>query len=302
MEIADLEKFLLIAQTNSLQKAAITLNVTPSALSKSLKRLEASLQVSLFDRVGKSLRLNQHGEQLQPKARELVELAHQTKRALNRSSTALICRIAAPAILQYRWLSPISRCLRQQLAASTLEVDTLFEQQALQRLKQGDVHLALVTGTQLKSLPDHIMSQPLGSLTMQTAISRNHPLAQALRDRRSNKGISRAANAEEVLKYPFATPHISPFCGEARGQGCDGWNEQLFPRQIGWVVNDYAVIGQLVRSGQAVAYLPDFLLREWQLQQVQVTNCPYTCNEQIYLLYHQRAASWVHQLIEHLCR
>ncbi|MFT4929357.1 MAG: hypothetical protein ACI8WB_005488 [Phenylobacterium sp.] len=47
MEIADLGKFLTIARFENLQKAANELDISPSALSKSLKRLETSLGLLL---------------------------------------------------------------------------------------------------------------------------------------------------------------------------------------------------------------------------------------------------------------
>lgn len=290
MEIADLKKFLVIARYDSLQKAAEDLDTTPGALSKSLKRLETSLSTQLFDRIGKSLRLNQQGRQLKPKASELVMLAKLTHEQIGGAQPETVCRMAAPAILQYRWAGVISRCLGKQ--APRLELETVFEQDALDKLKQGDVQLALITEAMLPNLRKGISTIMLGELTMQVAAGRSHALVS---------GTTMDAvpvQVSELLKHRFATPHISPFCGEQRGVGCDGWQEQHFPREIGWVVNDYAVLGQLVRSGQAVAYLPDFMLREWQLTRLIVEDCPYQCVEKVYLAHADRCSASVRQLIE----
>ncbi|GAA5218485.1 LysR family transcriptional regulator [Corallincola platygyrae] len=298
MEIQDLEKFVEIARQGSLQRAAEVLELTPSALSKSLKRLETSLDTQLFDRVGKSLVLNAQGANLQPKAVELINLAASTKLAIGSPNQNTICRLAAPVLLQYKWLSPISRCL-QHLEADyknqiSLEVSSLFEQEAFHKLKQGEVELALVTDKMLPELRADMQHYPLGKMTMQVAVGKSHPLAKQI------KANNLQVTAETLLQHPFATPVTSPFCGERRGIGCDGWNEQAFPREIGWQIDDYVILGQLVKSGLAIAYLPDFLLREWQLQRVEVTDCPYQCEEQIYLIYNKRGAPWVKQLVEEL--
>lgn len=78
MEIADLRTFLVVARLANLRAAAEVLHQTPSALSKSVKRLEESLGTALFDRVGKSLRLNAEGDRLAARALELVALADAT--------------------------------------------------------------------------------------------------------------------------------------------------------------------------------------------------------------------------------
>ncbi|MCF2860479.1 LysR family transcriptional regulator [Pseudoalteromonas sp. SMS1] len=288
MEIADLHKFLVIAQQQSLQKAAQLLDTSPSALSKSLKRLENSLQVELFDRIGKSLRLNDHGVMLQPKAVALTNLAEDTKAMLKQGSKAINCVIAASSILQFKWASVLARQTNTNKHV-TLVFDTQYESNALHKLLAGEVDLALVTGDVIKELPNDIHLTKLGNLTMQIAMGQSHPLCKR-----------QSTNLTHLVKYPFAAPDTSPFCGEQRGVGCDGWLLPKVGRNIKWVVNDYAVLGQLVKSGLALAYLPDYIIREWQL--VELNNCPenlkYT--EHVYLLSHKSAPTWLSQLLTDL--
>lgn len=297
MEIADLNKFLVIARYNNLQKAANELDITPSALSKSLKRLETTLDLLLFDRVGKTLRLNDQGRLLQPSAAQMIALADNTRAQLNNKSGAsghLTCRIAAPAILQYRWASVISRVMSDNVD-STLIFETAFEAEALNKLKQGEVHLALVTNTMLTHIPAGIDYIDLGALRMQVAAGRTHLLAK------NTMNNTAKVTTKALLAHAFATPHISPFCGETRGLGCDGWQDQLLGRKVGWVVNDYAVLSQLVKSGQAIAYLPDFLLREWQLIRLDVVDYPHQCSENVLLLFQAKGHDWVHKLVNGMC-
>lgn len=61
MEIRQLRYFLDIAQTEHLTQSAQNLFVTQSTLSHGLRQLELELNVSLFDRLGRGLKLSQAG-------------------------------------------------------------------------------------------------------------------------------------------------------------------------------------------------------------------------------------------------
>ena len=61
MEIRQLRYFLDIAQTEHLTQSAQNLFVTQSTLSHGLRQLEQELDIQLFDRLGRGLRLSQAG-------------------------------------------------------------------------------------------------------------------------------------------------------------------------------------------------------------------------------------------------
>ena len=63
MTITQLRYFIVAAQTENLLKAAAALYISQSSLSKNIAALEKELGVDLFDRNGKSLRLNEAGGQ-----------------------------------------------------------------------------------------------------------------------------------------------------------------------------------------------------------------------------------------------
>lgn len=75
MELRQLRYFLDIAQTEHLTQSAQNLFVTQSTLSHGLRQLETELNVSLFDRLGRGLKLSQAGAQFRDFAlRALKEL------------------------------------------------------------------------------------------------------------------------------------------------------------------------------------------------------------------------------------
>lgn len=73
--LRQLEIFAAIARHGSVSAAATSVALTQSAASTALAELERQTGHRLFDRVGKSLRLNERGRNLLPKAVELLDRA-----------------------------------------------------------------------------------------------------------------------------------------------------------------------------------------------------------------------------------
>ena len=67
--------FVAVARQQSVSRAALTLSLSQSATSTALGELERLYATQLFDRVGKTLRLNEIGQSLLPQAVELIERA-----------------------------------------------------------------------------------------------------------------------------------------------------------------------------------------------------------------------------------
>ncbi|MCK9282993.1 MAG: LysR family transcriptional regulator [Rhodocyclaceae bacterium] len=71
------EVFVAVARRGSVSAAAEQLALSQSAASTSLSDMERQFDCQLFDRIGKALRLNTLGEQLLPKAVELLDRARE---------------------------------------------------------------------------------------------------------------------------------------------------------------------------------------------------------------------------------
>ena len=67
--------FVAVARHESVSRAAQTLSLSQSATSTALGELERQYDTQLFDRVGKTLRLNELGQVLLPQAVDLIERA-----------------------------------------------------------------------------------------------------------------------------------------------------------------------------------------------------------------------------------
>ncbi|MFQ5623519.1 MAG: LysR family transcriptional regulator [Paracoccaceae bacterium] len=74
LDMTALRSFVAVADTGGVTKAAAQINLTQSAVSMQLKRLELALGQPLFDRSGRGIALTAHGEQLLSYGRRLLAL------------------------------------------------------------------------------------------------------------------------------------------------------------------------------------------------------------------------------------
>src|SRR5262244_833008 len=84
MEIRLLKVFCVVAENGSLVTAAAKLHLTPSALSHSIKSLEAQVGCRLFERVGKKMVLNQAGEQFHQSIQQPLTALNQAAESLKK--------------------------------------------------------------------------------------------------------------------------------------------------------------------------------------------------------------------------
>lgn len=86
--LRQLEVFLAVADEQNLTKAANKLSMSQSAASSALKELEERYDIQLFDRIGKRLQLNEHGQFVRNKAEALVAQAEELDRTLLKHAEA----------------------------------------------------------------------------------------------------------------------------------------------------------------------------------------------------------------------
>jgi DNA-binding transcriptional LysR family regulator len=295
MEFSDLRLFVTATRHRTLLEAADELSLTPSAVSRAIRRLEDALRAPLFDRAGKSLRLNAAGQRLRERAVAMLALAEQTRAEFEGADFGVRCRIAAPPLLQWRFGAPIAAALSVRYADSSLVLRPAWEDDALAALARGEVDFAIVTDEPLRNARSAagFEAVPLGALTMQVAAGATHPLALKAR------GGSARASAACVLAHDFACPSRSMLGGQPRGTRADGWRDDQLPRRIRYWVDDLQVLLSLVRQGQALAYLPAFALRESGLVQIRVSDCPFECTEHAHLVWRPvAAAGWQANLVD----
>lgn len=139
MTITQLRYFVVAAQTENLLKAAAALYISQSSLSKNIASLEKELGVALFDRNGRSLRLNEQGGQFlascQKMLGELDNVLEGLKRSGQRNSARIRIGVEGEIGPLLSWMAGF-RALHQE---TTYEVDSSLSRQLHPDINEYDV-------------------------------------------------------------------------------------------------------------------------------------------------------------------
>lgn len=74
MDISVLAEFVSLVETCSFQETAARMNISQSALTKHIHKLEEELDITLFDRSQRSVKVNEYSKRFYPYARQMVQI------------------------------------------------------------------------------------------------------------------------------------------------------------------------------------------------------------------------------------
>src|SRR5262245_64326286 len=115
MDLRHLRYFVAVAETQNVSKAAVALRLSQPALSRQIHDLEAELQIALFERAGRNLRLTGAGEDLLAYGRRALDSAgafRDRARAIGSGEAGVLRAGATPQSLQ-RLFPPIIQRFRR---------------------------------------------------------------------------------------------------------------------------------------------------------------------------------------------
>jgi DNA-binding transcriptional LysR family regulator len=275
MEIYELKYFLGVAKFENIHKASEKLNVSPASLSKAIGRLESDLGIKLFFRERRNIRLTDQGRLLQKRASEIVRLEESTRLEVAGSPGTIQIVISGPEILLAKMGTSIAAQLLQKIPLSRFDFQACSDESALEQVERGEAHLALVTTP--PSASSGLTSKIQAEVKFQTYVGKDHPLFSAAKAKKT-------VNVEEMLKHSFASPDRALLGRVGPKQSLDGWRDDQFPRKIDYVTSSLKILEELVVSGKAVAYLPNYFARDLQLESLKISGCPYICVQKIQLV------------------
>ena len=270
MEIFELRYFLAVAQNENIHRASENLSVSPGSLSKAVSRLEDELGISLFYKQGRNIRLTPEGMALKKRASLIVQLEEDAKIELSGQKGTLNVVISAEEILHTHFGVKLSAEIQKMFPHSRFQFVTRAESKVVQQVDEGEAHFGLITG----EVPQGMKSKVLSKVEFKTCGSAKHPLF---------KKFSQSAKipVEEVLKFPFVSPESAMLGKISTSASLDGWRDDKFPRQIQYRTSGLKVMEELIMGGQALAYLPDYYVKEVGLVALTVTGCPYSCQQSV---------------------
>ncbi|MDU4959500.1 MAG: LysR family transcriptional regulator [Sporomusaceae bacterium] len=175
MELRQLEIFRCAAKTLNFTAAGVKLGYAQSNITGQIRRLESELQVKLFERLGRGIRLTSEGKQFLQRAEAILELCEKARMeispqhcrgAINIGTAETICVYRLPQILlEYRKRYPLV-----EIKIHTEACDNLYSM-----LKANTIDLALVLTGSIRQ--PELTARLLHEETMAAVVSPLHPLA-----------------------------------------------------------------------------------------------------------------------------
>lgn len=176
--LRQLEIFVAISRSTSVSRAAEALSLSQSATSTALSELERQFDLQLFDRVGKSLRINETGQQLLPRAVELLDRAKEIENLLQGKAGFGHMKIGATLTVgNYLATILVARFL-QEHPESRIQLQVHNTSTIVQQIANHELDLGLIEGD--CNHPD-IEVQPWIADELVVFSAPNHPLANQLK-------------------------------------------------------------------------------------------------------------------------
>jgi DNA-binding transcriptional LysR family regulator len=253
IDFLGLQAFMAIAERGSFQMAAAYLNLSQTALSHRIRRIEHDLGVKLFVRTTRRVSLTPAGRELLPKVRELIgdlstamdDVRRRGMAAEQRIVIACLPTVAAvvlgPALFEFHKLYPdVSVKVHDKSATEILEL-----------LSDGAVEFAVTISTPLR-MDFHIQALRKDPLVL---VARNEDIPEDTR----HVGWSDLADVPLIRMGP----HIGSRLDEALG----GRRERLTWR---YELQHASIAIAFVRAGLGMTVVPRLALRRQDLDGLRV--------------------------------
>lgn len=183
LDVSVLRSFVAVAQSGGVTRAAGFLNLTQSAVSMQLKRLEETMGIDLLDRSNRRIALTPAGEQLLGYARRMVEMNDEMFSRLTDQAFEGEVTLGVPHDIVYPVIPQVLQRFNAEYPRVKVRLTSLFTTGLKRMYARGEIDLILTTepdldagGETLKSLPLRWIGAPGGAAWKQRPL----PLANCL--------------------------------------------------------------------------------------------------------------------------
>lgn len=147
MDISNLKAFVSIANTGSFSLASEELFLTQPAISKRIASLESELDTSLFDRIGRKVRLTAAGETLYKHAQLILKEINNAKQSVTNLSASVQgeLKIATSHHIGLHRLPSVLTHYVSNYPKVDLAIEFMDSEDACKLIEQGEIELAIVT-------------------------------------------------------------------------------------------------------------------------------------------------------------
>src|SRR3546814_885791 len=147
MDTQALAAFTEIADSGSFTQAALALHLSQPAISKRITTLEQQIGQSLFDRIGRRVRLTDAGRALLPYARKALQDIEDGRRALSQLHDQIGGRLSIGTShhIGLHRLPPVLRSFTQRYPEVDLDIHFMDSEIACEGVLAGKLELGIVT-------------------------------------------------------------------------------------------------------------------------------------------------------------
>jgi DNA-binding transcriptional LysR family regulator len=276
MELHQLETFLAVAEERSFSRAAVRLHRTQPAVSQVIRKLEAAVGETLFDRAARDGSLTAAGVLLRDYALRLLALRREASSALGElkslesgrlqlAANEYTCMYLLPAIDRYR----------REFPHITVAVHRMLASRIPDELNLRTFELGMLS---FRPDPAHFRSIAVYADTLAFIVSPSHPLAGAKRVSISQLG------EETFIAHNVASP--------LRRKVIEAFQRHRTPLNMGIELPTIEAIKRFVAMGNGVALIPHLTVAQ-ELKSGELVRIPVEDLEarRILRLVHRRQAT-----------
>jgi|TARA_Y100000310_G_C20634248_1_gene790338 DNA-binding transcriptional LysR family regulator len=246
-----LRAFLVITETGSFSTAARQLHLTQPAVSKRIALLESQLGARLFERTGRSVSLTEAGDELAPRAKQILLSIEDSKRAIHNLSGRVsgTLSLATSHHIGLWRLPPLLREYAAHHPQVSLDLHFMDSVVANELVLQGKLELAIATLAPAPDEPDErLRSVPIWDDRLVFVVASDHPLAAF-----DTVTLAQLADHTAIL------PDLSTYTGRIVKQLFDTRGLQL---QVAMSTNYLETVKMLISIGLGWSVLPCTMLDE----------------------------------------
>jgi DNA-binding transcriptional LysR family regulator len=236
-----LPAFRAVAESQHLPTASKILNVTPGALSRSIRQLEDAVGHELFNRVGRNLVLNTAGARLLVAINEATSTLDGALASIIKEPLSGPVRISTLGVLTNEYVLPAVLRLKRMQPRFIPVLENHHQREANELLVRGHLDVAFYYDALAH---EGLSIEMLGTSPAHVYCGRSHPLFEA-----------EEVTLERVLAHPFSVPAVGD-----NGLPMDGWPVDV-PREIGMRIALLATNLEVCLSGQLLTVLPDVVAK-----------------------------------------
>lgn len=145
LDLSTLRSFVTIAETKNMTRAATRLHLTQSAISMQIKRVEESLELTLFERTKKGMQTTSAGDQLLHYARQMIELNDEAWSRLTASEYEGRIKLGVPADIINPQVPNVLRAFSQAFPRVQITLTSSLSHSLLDQFNQGQFDVILTT-------------------------------------------------------------------------------------------------------------------------------------------------------------